>query len=894
MARIGLRLLALAAAAAALTNASSAAGITIWAPRQVNPAFVEPGGTFVAEVKAATGASASGWSASIQNDLRSWSCSVVSAATGKIKHGTLDGWRVTIRVPSGAPPELFRLNLSHTTEGSSSVSHAVSVVPDLDSPFYILQLTDEHVGRLDAAQADGYRSAELVQWAVPMVNLINPRFVLNTGDDTNSMAWQDSPDQIAWYRQARSGYRVAAITVPGNHDVAPTGNSRHSVTTSRWDSQMGYRAFSAKLGSFYVLAHDFYDSALKQWASAEWSRSWNDPSIKYRLIAQHYSSTYAFLPPSGKYCNLMLLGHLHTNDVPQTTPYPILINTAALSYAKAGFHEFRRTSTGGWTCPTISTHDSGGNTLRLVGDWGAPTIKASFSKPNDGTPASNSVSITNTLGKSFYDGRVRFLMAAGTYTLSGAEKLAEYTYASGTRTAVVARVNIAKNATTRVSISRSTGGTTPVTRTFQDGVSPSSTYAGTRDTYLSQNAPTTTFGGAATILVDGSDPQGSGKDLSTLIKWDVSSIPSGSAVQSARITFNVVNVSPQTYEAYALKRPWVEGQATWNVYATGAAWEIPGARGASDRGSTVLGALTGSATGLYSFSLNGSGVALVQSWVNTPSQNHGLILADAANTDGVDLSSSEAGTASLRPKLSVTYVPPATATATAKSLSEEPELPPDPTPTPSAEGLDNDGDGVPNESDPDDDNDGLPDASDPDRDGDGVENAAEEARGTNPDDASSFPDNDGDGIGDHQDPDDDNDGTADEEDLDRDGDGAANTDEVRAGTDPDDRTSFPSDARDNDGDGIPNGADPDDDNDGLPDLSDGDRDGDGFPNGEETAGGLDPNDKTSFPVGSNEAVPSLRDAVPDDSEGGSPAGCGATGGEGVLLLGAFALRRRRK
>lgn len=58
----------------------------------------------------------------------------------------------------------------------------------------------------------------------------------------------------------------------------------------------------------------------------------------------------------------------------------------------------------------------------------------------------------------------------------------------------------------------------------------------------------------------------------------------------------------------------------------------------------------------------------------------------------------------------------------------------------------------------------------------------------------------------------------------------------------------PPDARDNDADGIANDQDADDDNDGVPDLQDSDRDGDGSPNVLEGAAGTDPDDKTSFPA----------------------------------------------
>jgi hypothetical protein len=662
MLKLGVRLLALAATAVLFTNAAPIPAFTIWSPRQVNAAFVQPNGTFVAEVAAVSTASTTGWTATLQNDLQTWPATVVSATWGKIKHNTLDGWHITIRVPSGTPPELFQLNLAHSTGGAASSHHAVSVVPTLESNFYVLQLTDEHVRTQTAPGSDGYRSAELVGWAAPVVNLINPRFVLNSGDDTDSMAWSDSPNQFPWYKAARAGYRVGCVTVPGNHDVAATGNSRHAVTTSRWDSEMGYRTFSTKLGSFYVLAHDFHDSKLKTWAATEWGRSFTDPSIKYRLLTQHFTGVNYFSPASGSYPNLMLLGHLHYNLTSQTTPYPILVNVAALSYARAGYHEFRKTSTGGWTNTSATGHEGGANQIQLVGSWGAPRVRAAYAKANDGTQTSNSVSITNDLGKTFYDGRVRFLMAAGSYTLTGAQEIAEYSY-GGTKKAVIAKVSIVNNGITKVSIAP-TSTTTTLTTSFQNGVLPGSTYAGTADTTLSQAAPTVNYGAAATILVDGDDPGGSGKDLSTLIRWDVSPIPPGSSVRSATMKFNVVNVSPLTYEVYEMKRAWVESQATWNQYATGLPWQTAGALGTSDRGSTALGTLTGSTTGAHTITLNAAGLALLQTWVNTPSSNRGVVISDGSNSDGTDLSSSESATAALRPQLTVTYTPPATSSTT--------------------------------------------------------------------------------------------------------------------------------------------------------------------------------------------------------------------------------------
>ena len=197
------------------------------------------------------------------------------------------------------------------------------------------------------------------------------------------------------------------------------------------------------------------------------------------------------------------------------------------------------------------------------------------------------------------------------------------------------------------------GGTHSIS--FQDGRWPDSDYSGTRDTVLSQYAPSTNFGSDPALYLDGDDPPGAGKDLSTLLYWDVSAIPLGSTVKGAGITLNVFNPSSQSYQVYEMKRTWVESQSTWNSFASGQGWETPGALGVQDRGSTVLGSISPSSTGSYVINLNSEGVALIQSWVNNPAANHGFIIANSGSSDGIDFDSREVSMVGNRPMLTVRY-----------------------------------------------------------------------------------------------------------------------------------------------------------------------------------------------------------------------------------------------
>jgi len=193
------------------------------------------------------------------------------------------------------------------------------------------------------------------------------------------------------------------------------------------------------------------------------------------------------------------------------------------------------------------------------------------------------------------------------------------------------------------------------TVSFQDGLAPSAGYNGTRDAYIHQNTPTAVHGLETTLQVDGDDPPGTGNDINILLSWDTSSIPFDAIVEAAHFELEVTNISTGAYYCYSLLKPWQESQATWNLAATGAAWSTAGAAGAADRGGQQLCTVSAGSLGALTVSLTAAGLSQVQSWVNSPASNHGLIISSPSTTDGADFHSSESATAAARPRLEVTY-----------------------------------------------------------------------------------------------------------------------------------------------------------------------------------------------------------------------------------------------
>jgi hypothetical protein len=196
---------------------------------------------------------------------------------------------------------------------------------------------------------------------------------------------------------------------------------------------------------------------------------------------------------------------------------------------------------------------------------------------------------------------------------------------------------------------------TPASRTWTVAATRTASVTSTVDSYILENASKKNYGTATPLGVDGDEPAGTGRDKSALLEWDLSTIPAGSKITSASVTLNVTNNSTETYQAYELKRPWVESAATWLLYAAGNSWQIAGAAGSLDRGTTVAGSVSPSTTGKQTFDLSPN---VVQGWVDNPTSNNGIIIANTTNTDGFDFSSRDATTSSVRPQISVTYTAP--------------------------------------------------------------------------------------------------------------------------------------------------------------------------------------------------------------------------------------------
>src|SRR5690606_8708256 len=264
--------------------------ISIWTPRLHNPVFVEPGKQFTIEIVANENLNESDWTAQVENDLQHWTCQVTSAQRASIDHKTRPGWMLTIQLTKDVSPELMKLVVYHRSGLRLSSERSVHIVPDIEQDFYILHQSDQHLTGDSAKVARGTvgprhegGSKQAIQWTAPIVNLINPRLVFQTGDNmqlyANEKDWcgmEEAKIRVDRFLTGLSGLTVPTVLTTGNHDLG-WASYVEIVLWRKWYTQhVGQRAFSFRMGSMYVLSSEWTSNEFVKWARKDYANSWQD------------------------------------------------------------------------------------------------------------------------------------------------------------------------------------------------------------------------------------------------------------------------------------------------------------------------------------------------------------------------------------------------------------------------------------------------------------------------------------------------------------------------------------------------------------------------------------------------------------------------------------------
>jgi hypothetical protein len=175
------------------------------------------------------------------------------------------------------------------------------------------------------------------------------------------------------------------------------------------------------------------------------------------------------------------------------------------------------------------------------------------------------------------------------------------------------------------------------------------------DAYFREEYPGNNYGTQPFIGVTGNE---NGYEDRSLVKFDLSSIPSGARINSAILSlyyYTDLHDSPngRIFNAYRLTQDWDEGTVTWNERQFGVAWISPG--GDYTLEDNVAGTVHTSAGEWISWTVT----EIVKDWIENGQPNYGFLIRNPnAEVGGASYYSSES-TESELPILEINWGPPA-------------------------------------------------------------------------------------------------------------------------------------------------------------------------------------------------------------------------------------------
>jgi len=392
------------------------------------PSIVEDGGSFTIEAMAPP-ATTDDWSASIVHGGTA-SALTITDATYETNFGR---WFVTATVPEDTPAELYDLIVTAQPDIADTVVNAVAVRHEIDDDFYFIQVTDTHLPTHKYYYQSGAATdtSEMVDFreVIEDMSIINPAFVLHTGDLINEGELEDYLDRRYYTKAKRilGESEVPMYVVAGNHDVGGWGGTPPSDGTARreWWRFFGWRYlndpppgdglytqnYTFDYGGTHFVgieAYDNYDSwryniygpesftdLQMAWLIDDLSHvSPTTPTVAF----YHYDFGYE-LDPGALGIDCALWGHVHYTSGGIANP-PFDLSTAACC---DGGRWYRLVRVSGNTI-TPSTPVSAGSQ--------GQNLRVSYYPENDGLSSTVEATLVNNHPLEFGDALVKFRVLA--------------------------------------------------------------------------------------------------------------------------------------------------------------------------------------------------------------------------------------------------------------------------------------------------------------------------------------------------------------------------------------------------------------------------------------------------------------------------------------------------
>jgi predicted MPP superfamily phosphohydrolase len=312
--------------------------------------------------------------------------------------------KITVKVPKSTPADRYDIVL-HTSTGVVGSPAGVKVIRGYKSDYYILHFSDIH------AFQNGYETTfSRLSAIIDIANIINPEIVFNTGDNLyrptdermnqlfagNSEKGQNGLNQI----------KAAVFSVAGNHDIDFDNIPEEGFYKEKsdwWNNWWGLQAYNFSYGKGRFMAINNGWHGFRPAEQIAEIQSWlhKTGTGNFRLGAAHIRNKEMESFDSIANLDLVLIGHNHhianQNPTPlKDKPIQYIVNSVR---DHMEFNLFRVNEKTG-DCTPVS-----GPTAQVVfvenpEDSNTPTLYRpklllSYAETNDGSSATNAVTIVN-------------------------------------------------------------------------------------------------------------------------------------------------------------------------------------------------------------------------------------------------------------------------------------------------------------------------------------------------------------------------------------------------------------------------------------------------------------------------------------------------------------------
>jgi hypothetical protein len=199
------------------------------------PALVVPGDTL--EISCHADPAATGWAAQLQRELTQVTLTILSSSYD----ATTLWWTLRAQIPAIPLFELYDLAVTADGGIADTTWNAVRVIPEFRDDYYFVHITDTHLPTHlyyfePGAETDSSEMEDL-RAVMADLNIINPEFVLLTGDVINEGELEDYLNRRYFTRTQRllAESKVPIYVTTGNHDVGGWDSTPPPDGTARRD-----------------------------------------------------------------------------------------------------------------------------------------------------------------------------------------------------------------------------------------------------------------------------------------------------------------------------------------------------------------------------------------------------------------------------------------------------------------------------------------------------------------------------------------------------------------------------------------------------------------------------------------------------------------------------------